>query len=72
MEGAGPAPVSAPADDPTTTVEDALRELLAGGATERDAVRQAAARLRRPRREVYAAALALKRRTECGAIENDA
>jgi 16S rRNA (cytidine1402-2'-O)-methyltransferase len=42
-------------------VEDRLRGLLSEGVTERDAIRQVAAELKLPRREVYAAAVGMKR-----------
>jgi 16S rRNA (cytidine1402-2'-O)-methyltransferase len=63
LEGAGPE-ASAGAEEVAATMESLLRELLAAGLSERDAIRQVTAQLRRPRREVYAAALALKRSEE--------
>ena len=47
-------------DRPPVDMENHLRELMAAGLTERDAVRKCAAELEIPRREVYAAALKLK------------
>jgi len=46
--------------EPEEAIASALREALAGGASERDAVRQVSADLKASRREVYAAMLALK------------
>jgi 16S rRNA (cytidine1402-2'-O)-methyltransferase len=60
IEGAAPGAAQV-AEDVSSAVLGLLQELLAGGMSERDAVRQTAAQLRQPRRAVYAAALALKR-----------
>lgn len=50
----------------SVSVEDRLRQLIGEGMTERDAIRQAAAELKLPRREVYAVAIAMKERKGTG------
>jgi 16S rRNA (cytidine1402-2'-O)-methyltransferase len=50
-------------EEPCVSIDEQLRELMAQGMTERDAIRQVAAEMKLPRREVYAAALALKSKT---------
>lgn len=59
IEGAAP-DETATEDEGGASVEERLRELIASGATERDAVKQVAALMKLPKREVYAAALLLK------------
>ena len=60
LEGASAEALAEAAAVYLPTVENALREAMAGGLSERDAIREVAARLRRPRREVYAVAMAMK------------
>ncbi len=59
IEGAAPEEASAQ-EASGASVEERLRELIGSGMSERDSVRQVAAEMKLPRREVYAAALALK------------
>ena len=56
IEGAGPEETY----NTPESIEQRLRALIADGMSERDAIRQAAAELKLPRREVYAAALRIK------------
>ena len=63
IEGAG-TEVRAETEGEVRSVQTVLQELMAAGMSERDAIRQAASELRRPRREVYAAALAMKQPAE--------
>jgi 16S rRNA (cytidine1402-2'-O)-methyltransferase len=59
IEGAAPEEASL-REDSSANVEERLRALMDSGATERDAIRQVAAELKLPRREVYAAAIEMK------------
>jgi 16S rRNA (cytidine1402-2'-O)-methyltransferase len=59
IEGAGPDEVAA-TEIPAASVNERLKTLMEGGMSERDAVRQVAAELKLPRREVYAAAIRMK------------
>lgn len=57
IQGAEPGATSEPAE---SDVAGCLRELLASGMSERDAVKQCALRMKLPKRQVYAVALAMK------------
>ncbi len=59
IEGAGPEEAIA-AETPSESMKDRLKTLMSQGMSERDAVRQVAAEMKLPRREVYAAALKMK------------
>ncbi|MBI2844883.1 MAG: 16S rRNA (cytidine(1402)-2'-O)-methyltransferase [Armatimonadetes bacterium] len=59
IEGAGAEEAAHPEAE-EMGVEDRLRKLIEEGMTERDAIRQVAAEMKLPKREVYAAAIRLK------------
>ncbi len=61
IEGAGPEEAAAEQGPDAGTVEQRLKSLMEQGMSERDAVRQAAAEMKLPRREVYAVAIKMKR-----------
>lgn len=62
IEGAGPEEAVTTPEAGAETVEERLKALMSEGMTERDAVRQAAAEMKLPRREVYAVAIGMKKR----------
>jgi 16S rRNA (cytidine1402-2'-O)-methyltransferase len=59
IEGA-PAEETSAQEQSGASVEERLRELIDSGITERDSVRQVAAEMKLPRREVYAVAIMMK------------
>lgn len=59
IAGAGPDEV-AKEEAPSASVDDRLKSLMEEGMSERDAVRQVAAELKLPRRQVYAEAIKMK------------
>ena len=60
IEGAGPEEAATAQETGAETVEERLKTLMAQGMTERDAIRQTAAEMKLPRREVYAVAIGMK------------
>lgn len=64
IEGAGPEEAATTPETGAETVEERLKALMAQGMTERDAIRQTAAEMKLPRREVYAVAIGMKGGTD--------
>ncbi|MEN6370488.1 MAG: 16S rRNA (cytidine(1402)-2'-O)-methyltransferase [Armatimonadota bacterium] len=60
IEGAGTEEAATAPEAGAETVEERLKTLMDQGMSERDAVRQVAAEMKLPRREVYAAAIGMK------------
>jgi 16S rRNA (cytidine1402-2'-O)-methyltransferase len=65
IEGAGPDEIAPVEERSEASIEKRLKTVMDEGMTERDAIRHVAAEMKLPRREVYAAAIAMKDKGLC-------